>query len=128
MTTRATLKPGQKGTKRLAEKYGDRLVCVRYKYDEEARKRFTTVELIEEESEWMSESSVTASHEHSAASQRLPIRVEYWETDLREKVKSAGGIWRPRHKLWEMRYEDIVALGLENRVVRAENPSPDGRA
>ena len=126
MTTRATLKPGQKGTKRLAEKYGDRLVCVRYKYDEEARKRFTTVELIEEESEWISESTVAASREQSSASLRLPIRVEYWETDVREKVKSAGGIWRPRHKLWEMRYEDIVALGLESRVVQAENPSPDG--
>jgi hypothetical protein len=49
--------------------------------------------------------------------QRLGIRVEYWESDVREKVKAAGGIWRPRHKLWEMRYEDVIALGLEARVV-----------
>jgi hypothetical protein len=54
MITKATLKPAQKGTKHLEEKYGERLVCVRYKYDEKARKRFTTVELIEEESEWIS--------------------------------------------------------------------------
>jgi hypothetical protein len=26
------LKPGQKGTKHLVEQYGDRLVCVRYRY------------------------------------------------------------------------------------------------
>ena len=27
------LKPGQKGTKHLVAQYGDRLVCVRYRYD-----------------------------------------------------------------------------------------------
>lgn len=52
MITTATLKPGQNGTKRLVEKYGDRLVSVRYKYDADLRKRYTTVELIEEESDW----------------------------------------------------------------------------
>jgi hypothetical protein len=55
MTTTATLKPGQNGTKRLTDKYGERLVCVRYKYDEDKRKRYTTVKLIEEESEWAGE-------------------------------------------------------------------------
>lgn len=30
MGTRLKLKPGQKGTKALVEKYGDALVCVRY--------------------------------------------------------------------------------------------------
>ena len=44
-------------------------------------------------------------------------RVQYWETELRDKFNAAGGIWRPRHKLWEMRYEDLVTLGLESRVV-----------
>jgi hypothetical protein len=34
MKSYAHLKPGQKGTKRLVEKYGDSLLCVRYRYDE----------------------------------------------------------------------------------------------
>jgi hypothetical protein len=51
MTTKATLKPGQKGTKRLTDKYGERLVCVRYKYDAMSKKHFTAVESIEEESD-----------------------------------------------------------------------------
>ena len=111
------MKPGLNGTKRLTEKYGNRLVCVRYKYDEQTRKRYTTVELIEEESEWVTESPLLSpAHTHSS-SQLLGVRVEYWETELREKVKAAGGIWRPRQKLWEMRYEVVVALGLEARVV-----------
>jgi len=46
--TRLKLKPGQKGTKALVEKYGDDLVCVRYRYDETSRTRIKTVELIVE--------------------------------------------------------------------------------
>ena len=49
MRTGLNLKPGEKGTKRLVEQFGDRFVCVRYRYDEERKKRFKTVELIVEE-------------------------------------------------------------------------------
>jgi len=52
MQARSKLKPGQKGTRKLAELYGSRLVCVRYRYDEQRRKRFKTVELIVDESPW----------------------------------------------------------------------------
>ena len=33
MRVRLLLKPGQKGTKQLLTQYGDRLICVRYRYD-----------------------------------------------------------------------------------------------
>lgn len=120
MTTKATLKPGQNGTKRLIEKYGNRLVCVRYRYDKATSRRYTTVELIEEESDW----AVTLAHPtqrpvHPTAP-RIAIRIEYWETDLRNKVKAAGGVWRARQKVWEIDYDDVVALGLESRVVADE--------
>ncbi|MEW6208252.1 MAG: GIY-YIG nuclease family protein [Acidobacteriota bacterium] len=46
------LKPGKGGTKRLLAQYGERLVCVRYRYDEKREKRFKTVEIIVEESDW----------------------------------------------------------------------------
>jgi len=117
MITQTTLRPGQKGTKDLAKKYGDRLVCVRYKYDKQTRRRYTTVELIEKEIAPDSAPTAPPAPETMSPEQRLGIRVEYWENDVREKVKAAGGIWRPRHKLWEMRYEDVIALGLEARVV-----------
>ena len=45
MRTLLHLKPGQKGTKQLLAQYGDRLVCVRYRYDAQRKKRFKTVEL-----------------------------------------------------------------------------------
>lgn len=52
MKTKLTLKPGQRGTKKLLAKYGDRLICVRYRYDEQAKKRYKTVELIEDKQDW----------------------------------------------------------------------------
>lgn len=120
MVTKTTLRPGQKGTKRLAKKYGDRLVCVRYKYDEQTGRRFTTVELIEEGTDRQPDPLVVKRQAPQAAApvpHQLGIRVEYWETDVREKVKAAGGIWRPRQKVWEMQYKDVVALGFESKVV-----------
>ena len=51
MITRLKLKPGQHGTKALVEKYGDALVCVRYRYDAEGTIRLKTVELVEEKKE-----------------------------------------------------------------------------
>jgi len=33
MEVRATLLPGQDGTKQLQKLYGEQLVCVRYRYD-----------------------------------------------------------------------------------------------
>ncbi|MCW8828668.1 MAG: hypothetical protein OQK94_06390 [Gammaproteobacteria bacterium] len=117
MRITTTLRPGQKGTKHLTEKYGERLVCVRYRLDQNTGKRYTTIELIEQESETCSPAADDKLDQHQYHSQRLGLRIEYWETDLREKVKQAGGIWRPRHKLWELPYSDVVSMGLESRVV-----------
>jgi hypothetical protein len=117
MFTTTTMRPGQKGTKGLTKKYGDRLICVRYKSEQATGRRITTVELIEEESDWNDDTSATATALPAPPQSRLGVRVEYWESDVRNQVKAAGGIWRPKQKLWEIRYEDVVALGLEPRVV-----------
>lgn len=44
---KCTLVTGQKGTARPYEKYGDKLVCVRYRYDKNGF-RIKTVEIIED--------------------------------------------------------------------------------
>ncbi|MBJ6752323.1 hypothetical protein [Geomonas anaerohicana] len=44
MKSRLNLKPGQRGTKHLVEKYGAALLYVRYRYDEERGVRLKTVE------------------------------------------------------------------------------------
>ena len=52
MQIKLSLKPGQNGTKKQVEKYGSKLVTVRYRYDEGKRKRYKTVEIIVAESTW----------------------------------------------------------------------------
>lgn len=108
MQARSKLKPGQRGTKKLVELYGSRLVCVRYRYDEQSRKRFKTVELIVEESPW--------SPPPTKPDKIVGVRVELNEAELQRKVKLAGGKWFPQHKVWRLRYEQTVALGLEARI------------
>jgi hypothetical protein len=49
LRTRLTLAPGQNGTKKLARRFGERLICVRYRYDEVTKRRFKTVELVVDE-------------------------------------------------------------------------------
>jgi len=111
MQIRLTLKPGQKGTKRLVAQYGHQLVCVRYRYDEKRKKRFKTVELIIDEVSWGPQAA------------RLPdavvveIKVKLGEVGVRERVKEAGGRWNPEKNVWELRYDRVVKLGLEERIV-----------
>ena len=52
MIARLKLKLGQKGTRKLLDKYGDALVCVHYRYDKASCTRVKTVELIVEKTAW----------------------------------------------------------------------------
>ena len=49
MKAHTHLKPGQKGTIRLLEQFGEKLLCVRYRYDEKRQVRMKTVEIIVDE-------------------------------------------------------------------------------
>jgi hypothetical protein len=116
MQIRLRLSPGQNGTKKLVEQYGDKLVCVRYRYDEATGKRYKTAEIIVGESAWSPATEHLPADNTRNPSERLGIRVGIGETDIRDRVKRAGGIWRPRHRLWELSYAQIVSLGLEDRI------------
>ena len=114
MRTRLHLKPGQKGTKELLAQYGDRLVCVRYRYDTRRKKRFKTVELIVAERDWEPPAP------RFTAETIVGMRIGFAEVDLRERVKQAGGKWNRSRKVWELRYDQVVALTLEAQIVEAE--------
>ena len=70
MRTFSHLKPGQKGTKQLLTQYGNRLVCVRYRYDVQRKKRFKTVKVITAEREWELPSPYVATHTPDASAYR----------------------------------------------------------
>lgn len=106
------LKPGQPGTRRLVERYGDALLCVRYRYDDIRDMRIKTVEIIVEE-------------RPGRAAPRLRdtdpvlVQVPYTMKALRDRLKSVGAKWDPGEKLWRVRYGLIRGdRELEERVVK----------
>ncbi len=106
------LKPGQGGTKRLLAQYGERLVCVRYRYDEKREKRLKTVELVVEETDWKPKCGAFRAEEI------VGVRIGFKETDMRERVRKAGGKWNRARQVWEMRYDRALKLGLKSRIAR----------
>lgn len=112
METRLTLTPGQNGTRKLHARYGERLVCVRYRYDAGRKVRHKTVELIVETTPWNPRQHNARRVPHD----RVGVRIAYSEAEMCERIKAAGGIWRHRHKLWEVDWKTVRELGLQARV------------
>ena len=112
MEIRLTRRPGQAGTKKFLDRYGERLVCVRYRYDETNACRHKTVELIVETVPWAARSRRARRRDE----EMVAVRIAYGETDLRERAKRLGALWRPAQKLWEMRWLDAKRLGIADRV------------
>lgn len=105
LTTTKRLLPGVPGTKRLLERYGDSLVCVRYRHSAESNQRFSTVELLVE--------TRIDKYQKDAW-----LRVGYGETTLRQEIKAAGGKWDTHRKLWQLPLATIREMGLEKRIVK----------
>ena len=118
METRTTLRPGDRGTRKLVERYGKRLVCVRYRYDSVSRRRYTTVELVIAEAAW--EPVERKPRANRPPDEMVYVRVGFGEEGLRAKMKALGAIWRPQHKLWELPWGVVRGLGIEDRVVATQ--------
>lgn len=104
----------QPGTKVLLKTYGDRLVCVRYRYDRAHRKRYKTVELIVEEAPWEPPPMVIA------PDTIVYIQVAWGEAAIARQIKQAGGQWRRDYKLWAIRYDQAEQLDLLDRMVEPD--------
>jgi hypothetical protein len=109
MKAYAHLKPGQKGTLRLYEKYGDALLCVRYRYDEARRVKLKTVELIVDERPLdmprFQDNNIT------------PVSVAYEEVELREQLRNMRARWDSQIKMWFVPYGLIRGTELESRIM-----------
>jgi hypothetical protein len=112
MRVRLHLKPGQKGTKQLLAEYGDRLICVRYRYDAQRKKRFKTVQPVVDERDW------EPPRRPFSPDQSVGLRVAYAEVAVRQGAKQAGGEWNRDRRLWQLRHDQAAALGLAGRIVQ----------
>ena len=113
METRLTLRPGQPGTRKLVARYGERLVCVRYLYDSASGRRLKTVELVVESVPWTARRRKARRQDDDV----VYVRIAYHETELRERAKRLGALWRQPQRLWEITYRDSKRLGIEDRIV-----------
>lgn len=111
MSVCTKLRPGKPGTKRLVEKYGAKLLCVRYRYDEVLCRRLKTVELIVDTAPWTPPAT-------RSAPAILLIRTHPRETRLHAALRQAGARWNSLLSLWSVPSEAVVELGLLDRVVR----------
>jgi hypothetical protein len=116
MEARTTCRPGQNGTKKLVQRFGDRLIFVRYRYDEQRRRRYTTVELIVDEQLWAP--TPAASLSATAAfnpDSKVTLRIGVHEARVRARIKQAGAQWDPTTGVW------ILSLrrgrALQDRIV-----------
>ncbi|HEY6871789.1 MAG TPA: hypothetical protein VI298_03565 [Geobacteraceae bacterium] len=110
MKTRLTLKPGQHGTKTLLKKYGNDLVCVRFRYDAETQQRFKTIELIIGRSHW------TPPLPRFRNDTLVPLRIAATNVAIRNKAKTAGARWNPEKRLWFVSYGKVVGTELEKYI------------
>jgi len=100
MKAHTHLKPGQKGTKRLVEQFGDKLLCVRYRYDEIRQVRMKTVEIIVDE--WPFNPLLQHRDKDIVA-----VMVPFTRIALRDRLKAAGGRWDPEEKIWWVQFGAI---------------------
>jgi hypothetical protein len=143
MKVKLKLKPNDPGTKKLTAKYGDRLLSVRYRYDAENNRRITTVELSRQSREkdivWLSGIRVSKSKKSTQKAyifqtetlkeeeipwkrrtpdnKQMSVKIQWDETELQEKAKEAGGRWDPNMKVWNLPYEIVRKLKLQNRIM-----------
>ena len=104
LRTRLSLKPGRRGTKKLLAKYGERLVCVRYRLDQGTGRRFKTVELV------VDDVGAARVGGPQVGNRMVSLRVERCELNVRQAVKRAGGRWNPVGRVWEQTSQGPIDL------------------
>ena len=48
------------------------------------------------------------------------MRVKFEETELPRRVNLTGGRWNSAKRVWEIHYDQAVALGLKKKIVKRE--------
>jgi hypothetical protein len=100
------LASSNRGAIKLAQQFGETLVCVRHRTDAQARFRYTTVELLVETTEMQPRKSKMVS-----------IRVDPREYGLKAVVRAAGAVCDSKTGLWRIQQRVATVLRLTHRIV-----------
>lgn len=99
----------QAGALKLARRFGDALVCVRYRHNPEGSYRYTTVELV------VDEAPVARRADPDAT---VMVHVAFGDTKLQKLARTHGARWDDRKRLWAMPRRAAKKLGLLECIVK----------
>lgn len=121
------LAPHQPGALKLARRYGETLVCVRYRRDADGTTRYTTIELIVDTAPVAPKRQAPRTPERAPArSAIVGVRIALLHTaELRAQACALGATWDPRRNLWLMPRHVAQQLGLTRQIIET-SPSMDG--
>ena len=108
------LRPSQPGAKKLALRYGDALVCVRYRHDPTGTLRYTTVELVVDHAPVASRVS---------PDEVVMVHIDFDNAKLQQRARTQGARWDSRQRLWRMTLRIARALRLVGRIVQRKQPT-----
>jgi hypothetical protein len=104
-----TIQVDMPGAVKLTRKYGDQLVCVRYRVSPDGRERITTIEL-----------EIERTAVQRKANPIVLVRIDQLDTSLVQKAQAKGARYDPAQRAWRLPRNAAHALGLSKRIVRTD--------
>ena len=98
----------QPGAIKLARRFGQALVCVRYRNNENGSVRYTTVELLVDQA---------PVRKRTRDADIVALKLVIGEVELRQRIQASGGQWDARALVWRLPRGAVKRLGLLDRVV-----------
>lgn len=103
------LLPTQPGTLKWSQRYGEALVCVRYRHDSTRRHRYTTVELVVE----------TTPIRRRQPADLVQLDIPFDLVHALQLALAHRAHWDGELRLWALPRKVVEALGLASHIVDA---------
>jgi hypothetical protein len=103
-----TIQVDAKGAIKIAQKYGESLVCVRYRLSPDGTERITTIEL-----------ELERVPVQKKRNPMVSVKIYPSETHLTAVAKSNGARYNAKTRLWRMTKNDAITMGIQERIASA---------
>jgi hypothetical protein len=102
---------GQRGAVKLARTYGEALVCLRYRENDDGTERLTTVKLVVER-------AVIQKRDDPV----VAFKIKPEEIELRRLAQARGAKYDGKNFIWKLARSQVLRMGLKARIaVRPED-------
>ncbi|WP_374662475.1 hypothetical protein [Inhella sp.] len=103
-----TFAPHQAGALKLAQRYGDALLCARHRASADGAQRIITVE-------WVV--AVEPLRHRQTMDAEVAVRLDFRDRDHRVALQQAGARWNAAAKVWQLPRRDALRLGSAAWIV-----------